>query len=132
MDYINLEAFLKSKKNPKDISDFLKYVSIVGENAVCEEAWDISSFNMMRKTTPDFTIGAVSSWSQVFDFGDSYFEYTTFKPTVGKDYNSFWYRIGFANYLNGDGEFVDFPDGQKAWCMEKFKSFLNEFCKRGA
>lgn len=130
MDYKNLKSFLSSKKNDTDRKEFLEYIRIIGIDAVCEDAWELSSFDMMRKTDPDFTIGAVTSWSYGFDFGDGYFEYTSFKPNTGKDYNSFWYRIDHSEYVNGDGEFVEFPEKQKEWCINKFKSFITEYYER--
>jgi hypothetical protein len=132
MKYQNLETFLKSDKSEEDIEQFVYYIKLSGIDSVCDEAWDMSCFDMMRKTEADFTIGDVSGWSFSLDFKDAYFEYSTYKPKSGKDYNSFWYRHDYVNYVNGDAEFVSFPEEQKQWCINKFKAFITEYYERRA
>ena len=127
MQYINLKTYLDSEKTIDDFIDFMYYIKIVGYEAVTDEAWDISSFSIMRHSNSDCKINEVEMWSQSFTFDKGYFEIMTYKPKDNKDYMACWYMLRANNLIYGDADFVAFPEDNEKWFKEKFLTFIKEY-----
>jgi hypothetical protein len=127
MRYINLKKYIESEKTVDDFIDFLYYVKLVGYEAVTDEAWEISSFNLMRHDTPDCVINEVEMWSKAFTFDKGYFEIMTYKPNDGRDYMACWYMLRANNTVYGSADFVEFPIGHKEWFKNNFLHFIKEY-----
>lgn len=127
MQYINLKKYIESEKTVDDFIDFMYYVKLVGYEAVTDEAWDISSFNIMRHDESVCKINEVEMWSQSFEFDKGYFEIMTYKPKDNKDYMACWYMLRDGNTVYGSADFVEFPDGHKDWFRKNFLHFIKEY-----
>ena len=127
MRYINLKTYTESEKTVDDFIDFMYYVKLVGYEAVADEAWTISSFNIMRHDTSDCKINEVEMWSKSFTFDKGYFEIMTYKPKDGCDYMACWYMLRANNIVYGCADFVEFPGGHKEWFKKNFLTFIQEY-----
>ena len=127
MRYINLKKYTESEKTVDDFIDFMYYVKLVGYEAVADEAWTMSSFNIMRHDDSDCKINEVEMWSQSFIFDKGYFEIMTYKPKDGRDYMACWYMLRANNIVYGSAEFVEFPNGHKEWFKNNFLTFIQEY-----
>ena len=127
MQYINLKKYIESEKTVDDFIDFMYYVKLVGYEAVTDEAWEISSFNLMRHDTPDCVINEVEMWSKAFTFDKGYFEIMTYKPKNGRDYMACWYMLRANNTVYGSADFVEFPGEHKEWFKQNFLYFIKEY-----
>jgi hypothetical protein len=127
MQYINLKKYIESEKTVDDFIDFMHYVKLVGYEAVTDEAWEISSFNLMRHDTPDCVINEVEMWSKDFTFDKGYFEIMTYKPKNGRDYMACWYMLRANNNVYGSADFVEFPGEHKEWFKKNFLHFIKEY-----
>lgn len=127
MRYINLKTYLESEKTVDDFIDFMYYVKLVGYEAVTDEAWEISSFNIMRHDESNCKINEVEIWSQSFAFDKGYFEVMTYKPKDNRDYMACWYMLRANNIVYGSADFVEYPNGHKEWFIKNFLHFIQEY-----
>jgi hypothetical protein len=129
MGYITVDDFLRSKKTEKDMKEFIEFIRLIGIDRLCNETWDRFSMDLMRLTHP-LKLGKVEVWTSRMDFGDAFIEMSSCKSDDGTDYNAYWYKINDDTYINGNAEYVSFPDGQREWFNKIFTLFTQKYYDR--